>query len=294
MVTAKYPHRPIISERARAIRESKYERLTAALWTAVIALGVLAGSLITAWIFMQTDNTAPPVIDKWKIGGSYWPNIPTPLEQPVVASPNEQPIEFEPLDAKFQSVFDALSSSDISAIPEDIGTQSNGIEGNAIDDGQTDGDQSLGSRRRRNVRQHWVIEVPAIASEREYVRLLQQFGIELAAVFEDGTVVYLENPGPQASTRRGNVENEDRFFTVWNDGDLQYLDASLFSDAGQPTEQAKIVHFFPPALERELNQLAISFVGRSESEIRRTRFAIERTDGAFRFVVTRQTGAPLN
>ncbi len=83
----------------------------------------------------------------------------------------------------------------------------------------------------------------------------------------------------------------NQFYTVWADGSDSSIaaDRDLFARAGVETSSARILHFYPLALERQLESLEREFAGRQPSEIRRTHFCMRKTSSGFEFFVSEQS-----
>ncbi len=124
----------------------------------------------------------------------------------------------------------------------------------------------------------------------EYARQLDYFGIEFGAVV-DGRMVYvskLSSPRPTVRTSAGGA-NEKRLYMTWQGGARKQADLQIFRKAGIEVGSGLMFHFYPKQTEDKLARLELDYRKRVAREIRRTYFAVNRTDDGYEFKVEHQT-----
>ncbi len=287
------PHRIVVTSRTPTAGETAYDRVTSALLAGLLLLALTCGVLIAIWLqqisFQQltTGDVAEPITRGVAIESNRVENR-KPLVNAVVQSPEGIDDEdtaaprqtLELMLNNLQSVVADGPATLLSAAPHPQSGVTP-VEG----DGQSVFGQPRSIRR-------WVFDVQPPRNTASYLRMLDQFGIELGAVFPDGRIVYLSHADGQAVTSTAAAATDRRFFTTWSHGELQQLDEDLFRTAGVDVVGAEVVHLFSKELEQKLARLETAFAGRSEHQIQQTWFEIGDDGGAFGIHVTRQTGAP--
>ncbi|MGB4740007.1 MAG: hypothetical protein WBH50_17555 [Fuerstiella sp.] len=286
--------RTIVTDATPIMAETFYDRSTSALWTSIILLSMLCAGLILVWQqFLTVPKTGhpnpidPPV--PLEINSQYHePQSPQFETNTSVPLDDEEPItETNALSLQELAITINLHSDSASGLTNDGRSNSNTGESGSSD---LSNHGPLRSSRRSSRDHHWFFEVDAPHSESAYTNMLQQLGIQLAAVFPDGTIVYLENKGGVLSSRsESNIQQEQRYFTTWSGGDLQLLDEALFRSVGVDISEAKLVQLMPAELEEQLATMEAAYADREPEQIRRTWFRLSNTDTGFKFMVTQQT-----
>jgi hypothetical protein len=137
----------------------------------------------------------------------------------------------------------------------------------------------------------WEITFADGLDAEEYARQLDYFKIEIAAVARDGTVDYIWNLAKSRPDRRtGKQLDDDRLRIGWKTGTLANVDARLLRKAGVTIKGKELLHFFPDAVQDELQKLEQQYAGRKREEIRRTLFRIRpaKKQGHYHFEVVEQ------
>ncbi|MBX9791813.1 MAG: hypothetical protein K2Y37_23060 [Pirellulales bacterium] len=123
----------------------------------------------------------------------------------------------------------------------------------------------------------------------EYARQLDYFKIELGVTAPGNQVEYaagLSQPTP--ARRTGPRDAEKRLWMAWRQGSLKAADAELMRRAGIDVGGRVILQFYPPELENRLVQLEGAFAGRTQGQIRKTRFGIKSEGQTYTFYVIEQ------
>jgi hypothetical protein len=141
--------------------------------------------------------------------------------------------------------------------------------------------------------QRWFVRFSEGATIDVYARQLDYFGIQLAAILPNKTIVYLTN---LKSSKPGKVvkkaprgDDKKKLYMVWQGGKLKSADLKLFRRAGVDVTGAIILHLYPKKTEAMLAKLEFDFRKRKPDTIRRTYFSVRSRGGGFQFVVTRQS-----
>jgi secreted protein with Ig-like and vWFA domain len=130
--------------------------------------------------------------------------------------------------------------------------------------------------------ERWVIRFADTAEEA--ARQLDYFGIELG-LLSDGKLIYLSQMSTTPTTREVTTPiDEERLFFGFH----RERGAELFEKVGIDAGQGAILQFIPAETEALLARLERAYAGRTESEVRRTYFAVEQTDDGYAARVTRQ------
>jgi len=137
--------------------------------------------------------------------------------------------------------------------------------------------------------QRWFFRYDNTITLDEYARQLDFFKIEFG-VIQGKKLTYVKDFTKAKPTTRtvNSGENENRLYLIWQGGGRRAADLQLFKKAGINATGLPTFQFIPKELEQELFQLEQEFQNRPTEQIRRTYFAILKSGGGYRFVVTRQ------
>ncbi len=259
-IAALNAHRIVVTDRSPVLGETSYDRTTSALWTLFLLLGCLCVLLIAIWLQSVDDSVPRPFINS---GNAVHQSMV--IEQPrsryklsaiqvpddITDSASQQVSE-----NRLSQLYDTVTST---SVIESATRASN--RGQVSDQGETRVEPGRTLLHRQPPRR-WFFEIVAPRSAREYGRMLDHFGVELGAVFEDGHIVYLSGLSSAPQVRRSSHgDPETRFFTRWSSGDMLLLDRDLFSAAGVDISEARLVQFLPSDTERMLEEQEKSFAG---------------------------------
>ena len=123
----------------------------------------------------------------------------------------------------------------------------------------------------------------------EYARQLDYFKIELGVTAPGNLVEYasgVSQPTPQRRT--GPRDTENRLWMAWRQGSLKSADIELLRRAGIDVGGRVVLQFYPADLENRLVQLEGAFAGRTQGQIRKTRFGIKSENQVYSFYVIEQ------
>lgn len=134
----------------------------------------------------------------------------------------------------------------------------------------------------------WQFFVPDGLTTREYGRILDSLGIELAVLVgtELQYVRQLSDPMPQR--RSGPAQDERRLYLSWEHGRLEEADRELLRAAGIDPGGAVILHLIPAELEEKMAALEQQFANRQPTAIRTTRFSVRYGEGGYEVYVVKQ------
>jgi hypothetical protein len=139
--------------------------------------------------------------------------------------------------------------------------------------------------------QRWYVHFADQGSLTQYTAELDFFGIELGALQEDRTIVYLSqlSGGKPVVRRAVSGEGEKRLFFTWQGGKRRSADVELFQKAGVAIGPDTIVfHFYPAKTENMLALKERNYRNRPIRQIRRTFFTVMRAGSGYDFEVSRQ------
>ena len=139
--------------------------------------------------------------------------------------------------------------------------------------------------------QRWFVKFGERASQEEYAKQLDFFGIEVGALLPDGRLAYLKNlSNPMPTVRYVNTGSaEARLYMTWQGGERRSADVQMFAKANINVNADTIIfHFYPKETENKLARLELDYRNRTVKQIRRTYFAVEPDGGGYRFSVFRQ------
>jgi hypothetical protein len=123
-----------------------------------------------------------------------------------------------------------------------------------------------------------------------YVRQLDFFKIELG-VLMPGKIVYVYNlskPKPDTRTVPSENANEQRYYLVWQNGELEKADKELLHRAGVEFGDYPILKFLPTDTEKQLVAAERSYKNAEPKNIQKTRFAVQAAGDGFEFYVIDQ------
>lgn len=144
---------------------------------------------------------------------------------------------------------------------------------------------------RRGPRAEWELSFPDEISVVEYARRLDYFGIEIAAVSNQGKIEYIaQSSQPKPRKKVGTLADDPRLYIGWRQGELIAADRKLLAKAGINAQGKDLWHFFPPPTQKLMAEVERAHARREPSEIKRTRFEIRpaKKDGQYEFVVVEQ------
>lgn len=134
----------------------------------------------------------------------------------------------------------------------------------------------------------WQFFMPDGLTTREYARILDALGIELAVVAgaELHYVRRLSDPMPQR--RSGPTQDERRLYLAWEHGRLEEADRELLRAAGIDPAGSVILHLVSAELEEKMAALEQQFAHRQANAIRTTRFSVRYGEGDYEVYVVKQ------
>lgn len=137
--------------------------------------------------------------------------------------------------------------------------------------------------------QRWSIVYNRGQTVDEYARQLDSLGIEVGTIV-DGQMYYASDfSAAKPKVRVGSGQGDNRLYFVWQGGERKESDVTLLHKAGvQVAARGAIFHFFPPGMEKTLQQLEVKYKGLNPLEIRVTRFAVIPQGRAYGFQVIDQ------
>lgn len=282
--TSKFSHRVVRSRRVPQISETQHERTNAAFWTAFLSLFGLCVTFVTLWTMLPDTAEAQRPIDD--IIQTLQPSDEQSELKPFVVESPEDEITVELQTS--ESLKNLMSTVESSEIVSQAASASAGLEGNPEAGESLDGTGTPIAGRRRQMRGTWLFEISIPLTKTEYVELLDQMGLQLAAVFEDGRIVYLENLAGTPSASTDQADQEERFYTRWSNGNLLQFDRDLFAAAGVDISSAKLVQLFSRELERRLEYLEAEDSTQPKTDSR-TWFSLVRSDTGSKFRVRRRS-----
>ena len=134
----------------------------------------------------------------------------------------------------------------------------------------------------------WQFFLPDGLTTREYARLLDGLGIELAVVVGSELQYARQLSDPMPQRRSGPVQDERRLYLAWEHGRLEEADRQLLRAAGIDSAGRVIVHLIPTELEEKMAASEQQFANRLPSAIRSTRFSVRYGEGGYEVYVVKQ------
>ena len=123
-----------------------------------------------------------------------------------------------------------------------------------------------------------------------YARQLDFFKIELG-VLMPGKIVYVYNlhkPKPDTRTVASEKADEQRYYLIWQNGELEKADKELLARAGVDFGDYPILKFLPTDTEKQLAAAERSYNNAEPKNIRKTRFGVQAAGDGFEFHVIDQ------
>ncbi len=158
---------------------------------------------------------------------------------------------------------------------------------------QTDGKSAFAPRKpagEPEERQWEIVFADGISTE-EYAKQLDYFNIDIGALSKNGKIETISKVSQYRPEKRlGLAAAEYRLRIGWKSGTLHAADRRLLRKAGISSQGKKLEHYFPRALQKELEKLEVDYAGLKRDAIRRTRFRIRpaETGEGYEFVVVEQ------
>jgi hypothetical protein len=134
----------------------------------------------------------------------------------------------------------------------------------------------------------WQFFVPDGLTTREYARILDALGIELAVVTRSELQYVRQLSDPMPQRRSGPAQDERRLYLAWEHGRLEEADRELLRAAGLDPAGGVILHLLPTELEEKMAALEQQFANRQPSAIRTTRFSVRYGEGGYEVYVVQQ------
>lgn len=281
---------PALPAREPELRTTRFDHTFAALLAVLACLTLATMLLLAIWLGGVSDalsrraSGGGTAFELLFVEPEVTPidlEILPPAEDASATDPSIAPVE--PEDRALQRILEAATSAS-AAVSKNPGSD--------VGPGPTDEtDVVIPEPPPVNVRR-WVISIDGLRNADDYSTLLNELGIELGAFTRNGEFVYVSVASDlKASVRQPESRQDDRFYSLWQRGSLLELDNELLRRAGVNPGSRPVLHFFSPKTESQLSRLereAARAARRRVSEIRRTWFTLERTNGRFAFRVSTQ------
>lgn len=291
------------------LRVTPYERVSSGLFASLSALLVVVGALTFVW-FTGRIPAAPPAIPVELVefpGGSEdgSPDETLRVDSPLPETPDASNAEVVADESEVaQSLDNVVAAADEAAAHEvlvqdvlvqserqvGVGSRNVGKAGSASGTGR----RALGfgpGLRGFPREMRWLVRFSEQSNLDEYAKQFDFFGIELGAIVGN-KLVYLSNVSaaqPKVRSTNSGAE-EKRLYLTWQGGSRKQADLQLFAKAGIDVGSGAILHFYTKSTEDHMARLELDYHKRRADEIRRTFFAVKRTDkGGYDFEVVNQT-----
>ncbi|MCA9093956.1 MAG: hypothetical protein KDA68_10745 [Planctomycetaceae bacterium] len=280
------------------MRTTSYERVNSGLLSVIIGLVVAVVCLYIMWMGLWPDppqRTVP--VEIVELSGGVEDGTPgeelrvdSPLPEIPDATPNEESTD-EPseIEETLDQVMDLSDeATNLAERQFEVQTATAGRAGSSKGTGR----RGLGSGPGRSGfprEQRWFVTFADQSSITEYARQLDFFGIELAALYPEGKIVFLSNLSKTVSKRTAESgKGETRLYMTWQGGSRRLADMELLKKNGVDTTNTVVMQFYSKETETMMAQLELDYGKRKVDEIRRTYYAIEPDGTGYRFRVTRQ------
>ncbi|HEY3969377.1 MAG TPA: hypothetical protein VGM05_32795 [Planctomycetaceae bacterium] len=291
---------PPASVRPPVIRVTRYDQVSAFLFAIIGGLCFTVFLLAFAWYATRAPKPKEPVdveLFEEPAGGvedgspdeTLRVDSPDPPSQDAAVGDTSSDQE----DVQ-ESLEQVVSQADNAVVetqrPLDLGVRNSAKPGSADGTGRRALGSGPGSGGGYPREQRWMVRFADQSNLAEYTRQLDFFGIEFGAVVK-GKLVYvskLSDARPVVRTSNSGAE-EKRLYMTWQGGGRKQADLQIFRKAGIDVGEGAMFHFYPKATEDKLARLELAYRNRAAREIRRTYFAVERTDGGYEFSVVHQT-----
>jgi hypothetical protein len=294
---------------AKVRGESRYDRVTSFLMAVVVGAMMVVGLLAVIYATQQayaSKVTAPlQIVEVFGGGGGSPDGTPGSTEEINVAgadaadraSNNEEAAsDFEEpsvqespaavLDAASE-VGESMAEVDVGSVMPSGGPVASGKRASKIGTGGPGlgfGPGDGGVRRE----DRWAIVYNPGQSADEYARQLDALGVELGTVSGNQMVYASRFTNPTPSRRTGSGQLEHRLYFVWQGGARKGSDVALLRKAGIEVGEGAIFQFYPPNVEKILEQLEVRYKGKQPAEIRKTRFNVVSSGAGYAFAVQSQ------
>lgn len=267
------------------LRVTAFDRAVGLVLSLLIVIGCCVLALFLIWLTGQTRRsqvTVPVQFQPIGEGGlPTGPDLAVNTEDPGQEEDLEIPDLKDSLDMVADVVADRLTDLDNPLISDPESLERGGKKG-APNRG---GGGSGGS----GVRRRWEIFFDRGNTLDTYARQLDFFKIELGVLLPGGRIQYVSNfTQPRPQVREGRAEDEQRFYLLWQRGDLQQADRELLARAGIDPGNRPILKFLPPDVEAKLVALERAHAAGRANRISSTRFGIRRQGNGFAFYVISQ------
>ena len=291
------------SIRPPTIRVTRYDQVSAILFSVIGGLCFIVFLLAFAWYATRVRKPAEPVrveIFEEPAGGveDGSPDESLRVDSPdppnANATPGDAASDQTDVEETLQEVVSQVDGAvvEVSQRQPDLGVR------NTTKPGRSDGTgrrPALGSGPGTgggfSREQRWLVRFADMTNANEYAKQLDYFGIELGAVV-NGKLVYiskLSDARPVMRTANSGAD-EKRLYMTWQGGGRKQADIQFFRKAGFEVGEGVMFHFYPKSTEDQLARLELDYRNRKAKEIRRTFFNVERGDkGGYTFSVSHQT-----
>ncbi|MCA9097529.1 MAG: hypothetical protein KDA36_04055, partial [Planctomycetaceae bacterium] len=224
------------------MRTTSYERVNSGLLSVIIGLVVAVVCLYIMWMGLWPDppqRTVP--VEIVELSGGVEDGTPgeelrvdSPLPEIPDATPNEESTD-EPseIEETLDQVMDLSDeATNLAERQFEVQTATAGRAGSSKGTGR----RGLGSGPGRSGfprEQRWFVTFADQSSITEYARQLDFFGIELAALYPEGKIVFLSNLSKTVSKRTAESgKGETRLYMTWQGGSRRLADMELLKKNG--------------------------------------------------------------
>jgi hypothetical protein len=282
------------------IRVTRYDQISAFLFSIIGGLCFTVFLLAFAWYATRVHKTREPVdveLFEEQAGGvedgspdeTLRVDSPDPPSQDAAvgdASSDQQDVQ-ESLDQVVSQVDGAVVETQK---PLDLGVRNTAKPGSADGTGRRALGSGPGSGGGYPREQRWLVRFADQSNIAEYTKQLDFFGIEFGAVVK-GKLMYVSHLSDARPTVRtaSSGADEKRLYMTWQGGGRKQADLQIFRKAGIEVGEGAMFHFYPKATEDKLARLELAYRNKVAREIRRTYFAVDRTEGGYEFSVVHQT-----
>jgi hypothetical protein len=283
----------------RRLQVSAYDRASSLLIALLICVGAAAAMLLFIWFsgkitFRQkaVDVELTEVAQDGEGGGdglaAGGSPLDAPSDEPTVGADRESADVQESINVLNNAVASkAVEIDDVDAIaPTRHGSYGSG--GGIY--GRFGPGRGLGhGSGKPGWPRHWEV-LFAKNTLAAYARQLDFFKIELG-VLMPGKIVYvynLQKPKPDARIVASEKANEQRYYLIWQNGELEKADKELLTRAGVDFAEYPILKFLPTDAEKQLIAAERSYQNAEPKNIRKTRFTVQAVGNGFEFHVVDQ------
>ncbi|MCE5266667.1 MAG: hypothetical protein LLG00_02110 [Planctomycetaceae bacterium] len=285
----------------RRLGVTGYDRVSSLLIAMLISVGVSVVLLVALWLSARMVSTpTSPTVTFGRVGegggdrrASGGIEIDTPADEPAAGRDKTTSDVAKNLSTLGTAVAD--NAADLDAVArlgrKGKGKGENGGNGDGKGVGQRDGPVGDPVKKTMWYPRNWELVIPKGNTLEQYARQLDHFHIELGVIMPDNRIVYAYNLAkakPDRKEIRNPSANEHRFYLVCQNGYLEQAESELLARAGIESEGRPILKFLPPETEQTLARLEREYNGASPKDIRRTRFGIKGSPGAYEFFVSDQ------